>query len=57
LYRRYQADGVDGLQTRSRRPKTSPNATHVEIVGKIMTASSISSMKVARTSECRTPFA
>jgi transposase InsO family protein len=35
-YRRYQADGVDGLRARSRRPKTSPRATHVEIVGKII---------------------
>jgi transposase InsO family protein len=35
-YRRYQADGIDGLRTRSKRPKTSPNATHVEIVGKIL---------------------
>ncbi|MFG1755893.1 IS481 family transposase [Streptosporangium sandarakinum] len=35
-YRRYQAEGIDGLRTRSKRPKTSPNATHVEIVGKII---------------------
>ena len=35
-YRRYQADGIDGLRTRSKRPKTSPNATHVDIVGKIL---------------------
>jgi transposase len=35
--RRYQADGVDGLRARSRRPKTSPGATHVEIVGKSFT--------------------
>jgi transposase-like protein len=33
--RRFQADGVEGLGTRSKRPKTSPNATHVEVVGKI----------------------
>ncbi|MFI9559081.1 IS481 family transposase [Nonomuraea endophytica] len=35
-YRRYQAEGVEGLRTRSKRPKTSPNATHVEVVGKII---------------------
>jgi transposase InsO family protein len=35
-YRRYQADGIDGLRTRSKRPKTSPNATHVDVVGKIL---------------------
>jgi transposase-like protein len=35
-YRRYAADGVDGLRTRSKRPKTIPNATHVDIVGKIL---------------------
>ncbi|MFI6505925.1 helix-turn-helix domain-containing protein [Nonomuraea typhae] len=32
-YRRYQAEG---LRTRSKRPKTSPNATHVEVAGKII---------------------
>lgn len=34
-YRRYRAEGVDGLRTRSKAPKTSPNATHVEVVGEI----------------------
>ncbi|MFJ4584159.1 helix-turn-helix domain-containing protein [Streptomyces echinatus] len=35
-YRRYQTDGVEGLRTRFKAPKTSPNATHVEVVGKII---------------------
>jgi transposase len=35
-YRRYLAEGIDGLRTRSRAPKTSPNATHVEVVEKII---------------------
>ncbi|WP_253267579.1 helix-turn-helix domain-containing protein, partial [Streptomyces sp. NL15-2K] len=35
-YRRYQAEGADGLRTRSKAPKHSPNATHVEVVGKII---------------------
>ncbi|MFF7655785.1 helix-turn-helix domain-containing protein [Streptomyces sp. NPDC007983] len=35
-YRRYQAEGVEGLRTRSKAPKTSPNATHVEVAGKII---------------------
>ncbi|MFG2167907.1 helix-turn-helix domain-containing protein [Micromonospora chersina] len=35
-YRRYQVEGVDGLRSRYKRPKTSPNATHVQIVGKII---------------------
>ncbi|GGX33665.1 helix-turn-helix domain-containing protein [Streptomyces lomondensis] len=34
-YRRYQAEGVEGLHSRSKAPKHSPNATHVEVVGKI----------------------
>ena len=34
--RRYQKDGVDGLRDLSRRPHTSPNATHVDVVGKIL---------------------
>jgi transposase InsO family protein len=34
--RRYQADGPEGLRPRSRRPMTSPNATHTEVVGKIL---------------------
>jgi transposase len=35
-YRRYLAEGIGGLRTRSKRPKSSPNATHVEVVGKIL---------------------
>ncbi|MEW2471460.1 leucine zipper domain-containing protein [Streptomyces sp. NPDC046994] len=35
-YRRYQAEGTEGLRTRSKAPKHSPNATHVEVVGKII---------------------
>ncbi|MCM3808834.1 IS481 family transposase [Streptomyces sp. DR7-3] len=35
-YRRYQAEGVEGLRTRSKAPKKSPNATRVEVVGKII---------------------
>jgi transposase len=35
-YRRYQAEGLQGLRTRSKAPKTHPNATHVEAVGKII---------------------
>jgi Helix-turn-helix domain len=31
--RRYDELGPDGLKDRSRRPKTSPNATHVDVVG------------------------
>jgi transposase len=34
--RRYDELGVDGLRDRSRRPRVSPNATHVEVVGKII---------------------
>jgi transposase InsO family protein len=34
--RRFDAEGVDGLKGRSRRPRTSPNATHTEVVGKII---------------------
>ncbi|WEO93229.1 leucine zipper domain-containing protein [Streptomyces sp. FXJ1.172] len=34
-YRRYQAEGIEGLRTRSKAPETSPNATHVEVVGRI----------------------
>jgi transposase InsO family protein len=34
--RRYEAEGVAGLRARSRRPKTSPSATHSEVVGKII---------------------
>jgi transposase InsO family protein len=34
--RRYRTDGLEGLRDRSRRPHVSPNATHVEVVGKIL---------------------
>jgi transposase-like protein len=34
-YRRYQAQGSDGLRDRSKRPLVSPNATRTEVVGKI----------------------
>ena len=34
--RRYEEFGPDGLKDRSRRPKVSPNATHVDVVGKIL---------------------
>ena len=34
--RRFDDDGPDGLRPRSRRPKVSPNATHVDVVGKIL---------------------
>jgi len=34
--RRYEKEGVDGLRDLSRRPRTSPNATHVDVVGKIL---------------------
>jgi transposase InsO family protein len=34
--RRYEEDGPEGLRPRSRRPKVSPNATHVDVVGKIL---------------------
>ena len=34
--RRYDELGEDGLKDRSRRPKTCPNATHVDVVGKII---------------------
>lgn len=30
-YRRCRAEGIDGLRKRSKRPRTSPNATDVEI--------------------------
>jgi transposase InsO family protein len=35
-HRRFEAEGVEGLKDRSHRPKTSPNATHTEVVGKII---------------------
>src|SRR6185437_10395229 len=34
--KRFDEDGVDGLRDRSRRPKHSPRATHVDVVGKIL---------------------
>jgi hypothetical protein len=34
--RRYDELGETGLIDRSHRPKTSPNATHVDVVGKIL---------------------
>jgi transposase len=34
--RRYDAHGLDGLRDRSHRPQRSPNATHTEVVGKII---------------------
>ncbi|MCK2243739.1 MULTISPECIES: IS481 family transposase [unclassified Crossiella] len=34
--RRYEAEGVDGLRERSKRPRTSPNATQAGVVEKIV---------------------
>jgi transposase InsO family protein len=34
--RRYEEHGLEGLRDRSRRPRTSPNATKAEVVGKIV---------------------
>jgi transposase InsO family protein len=34
--RRYDELGEEGLRPRSKRPKVSPNATHVDVVGKII---------------------
>jgi transposase InsO family protein len=34
--RRYEAEGLEGLRERSRRPHVSPNATKAEVVGKIV---------------------
>ncbi|GLE54075.1 IS481 family transposase [Mycobacterium montefiorense] len=34
--RRYREQGIDGLRDLSRRPHQSPNATHVDVVGKIL---------------------
>lgn len=34
--RRYEAEGIDGLRDRSRRPRTSPNATQTEVIEKII---------------------
>jgi transposase len=35
-YRRYRANGVEGLRDRSKRPLVSPRGTQVEVVGKII---------------------
>jgi transposase InsO family protein len=35
-YRRYEQEGEAGLRDRSRRPLTRPNATELEVVGKIL---------------------
>ena len=35
-FRRYEAEGIDGLRDRSKRPHVSPRATQVEVVGKII---------------------
>ncbi|MFJ5221085.1 hypothetical protein ACIP98_41415 [Streptomyces sp. NPDC088354] len=35
-YRRYQAEGMDGLRTRSKTLKTYPNVSHVGVVGEII---------------------
>jgi transposase len=34
--RRYETEGIDGLRDRSKRPRTSPNATRAEVVEKII---------------------
>jgi transposase len=34
--RRYDAHGLDGLRDRSHRPRSSPNGTRTEVVGKII---------------------
>jgi transposase len=34
--KRYEEEGEEGLRERSRRPLTSPRATHAEVVGKII---------------------
>ena len=34
--RRYQEEGPEGLRDRSRRPKSCPHQTHVDVVGKIL---------------------
>ncbi|MGH3365847.1 MAG: helix-turn-helix domain-containing protein, partial [Nocardioidaceae bacterium] len=34
--RRYEEEGLEGLRDRSRRPKTCPHQTHVDVVGKIL---------------------
>jgi transposase-like protein len=48
-YRRYQANGVQGLRDRSKRPLVSPRATHVEVVGKITPISSPRSVSIPTT--------
>src|ERR1700754_2092714 len=34
--RRYETEGADGLRDKSRRPRTSPNATRPEVIEKII---------------------
>jgi transposase len=34
--RRYETEGVNGLRERSKRPRTSPNATQAEAIEKII---------------------
>ena len=34
--RRYEEEGLEGLRDRSRRPKTCPHQTHVDVVGQIL---------------------
>jgi transposase len=36
MYRRYQAEGIEGLRSRSHRPHHFPHATSTEAVGKII---------------------
>jgi transposase len=35
-FRRFEAEGIEGLRDRSRRPLSSPRATQTEVVGKIL---------------------
>ena len=35
-FRRFEAEGIEGLRDRSRRPLTSPRATQTEVIGKIL---------------------
>src|SRR5581483_3252684 len=62
MLRRYQAEGVEGLRTRSKRPRTSPNATHPEVVGKLSTCGRTTTSARRRspctssaTTTCRSP--
>ena len=34
--RRYETEGVDGMRDRSKRPRTSPNATPADVIEKII---------------------